>query len=30
MSTAQVIHHDDGTTTIAYRILYSNEDEGDD
>ncbi|WP_242111773.1 hypothetical protein [Luteimonas aquatica] len=29
MTTAQVIHHDDGTTTIAYRILYSNEDGGD-
>ena len=29
MTTAQVVHHDDGTTTIAYRILYSNEDGGD-
>ncbi|HEX2084012.1 MAG TPA: hypothetical protein VHF86_11095 [Xanthomonadaceae bacterium] len=29
LTTAQVIHHDDGTTTIAYRIVYSNEDGGD-
>lgn len=29
MTTAQVIHHDDGSITIAYRILYSNEDGGD-
>lgn len=28
MTTAQVIHHDDGSTTIAYRIVYSNEDGG--
>lgn len=29
MTTAQVIDHGDGTTTIAYRVLYSNEDGGD-
>jgi hypothetical protein len=29
LTTAQVIHHEDGITTIAYRIVYSNEDGGD-
>lgn len=29
LSGAQVRHNDDGTTTISYSVLYSNEDGGD-